>query len=109
MKPLSMTAALPVLALLALAGCQVNVDNQSKANLDHAADSIGDTLGNAADAVGDAADRAGATIENGADRAGATIEKGADDIGNHVDVNVDLHRDGKGRSEGNSSSDGNRH
>jgi hypothetical protein len=98
MKPLSKTAALPILALFALAGCQVNVDNQSKANLDHAADSIGDTLGNAADAVGDAADRAG-----------ATIEKGADDVGNHVDVNVDLHRDGKGRNEGNSAADGNRH
>jgi len=105
MKPLSRIAALPALALLALAGCQVNVDNQSKANLDH----IGDTLGNAADAVGNAADRAGATIENGADRAGATIEKGADDIGNHVDVNVDLHRDGKDKSEGNSTADGNRH
>jgi len=109
MKPLSKTVAFPALALLALAGCRVNVDNQSKANLDHAADSLGDSLGNAADAVGAAADRAGATIENGADRAGATIEKGADDIGNHVDINVDLHRDGKGESDGNSAAaEGNR-
>jgi hypothetical protein len=102
MKPLSKTAALPALALFALAGCQVNVDNQSKVNLEKAADSVGDAVGNAADAVG-----------NVADRAGATIEKGADDIGNHVDVNVDLHGDGKGKSQGsseaNSAADGNRH
>jgi|GEM_PF-2040695 len=113
MKPLSKTAVLPALALLALAGCQVNVDNQSKANLDHAADSIGDAVGTAADAVGNAADRAGATIEKGADRAGATIEKGADSVGNHIDVNVDLHRDGKDKnedkSEANTAADGNRH
>lgn len=94
MKPLSILAALPALALFALAGCQVNVDNKSKANLENAADSLGDTLGNAADAVG-----------NAADRAGETIEKGADDIGNRVDVNVNLHGDDKpdGNASGNAS------
>ncbi|HEY0413509.1 MAG TPA: hypothetical protein VGD66_10235 [Allosphingosinicella sp.] len=75
-------AALPLL-LLAAAGCQVNVDNQSKANLENAADSAGDALGNAADVAGNLAGQAAGKVENV-----------ADDVGNRVDVNVNLHGDG---------------
>jgi hypothetical protein len=85
-------AALPALALLAGA-CQVNVDNQSKADIENSADRIGETIGNAADAIGEAADKAGDKIDNA-----------ADDIGN-VDVDVDLHRN----SDGNAAADGNSH
>jgi hypothetical protein len=91
MKTLAGAAA--VAALLALSACRVTIDNQSKANLDNAADSLGDSLGNAADTVG-----------NAAERAGATIEKGADDIDNRIDVNVDLHGD----RDGNRSAETNR-
>jgi hypothetical protein len=96
MNPYPKAVALPALALLALAGCQVNVDNQSKANLENTADSVGDALGNAADAVGNVADSAGQAIENGADA-----------IGNKVDVNLDV-KSGDNKSADNKSADGNK-
>jgi hypothetical protein len=71
--------AAPAAALLALAGCEVNVDNQSRANLD-----------NAAEAVGSAVEGAAGAVENGADAAADKIENVADRIDNRVDVNVDL-------------------
>jgi hypothetical protein len=99
MKPLAKAAALPALALLALGGCQVNVDNQSKANLDNAADSVGDALGNAADAVGNVAESAGRAVENGADA-----------IDNKVNVHVDLgDKSGDDKAGDNKAADGNRH
>lgn len=67
-------AALPALAL-ALAGCQVNVDENAQAKLD-----------NAEAAIEGAAESAG----NLAEATAGTIENAADDIGNGVDVNVDL-------------------
>jgi hypothetical protein len=98
MKPYPKAAALPAFALLALAGCQVNVDNQSKANLENTADSVGDALGNAADAVGNVADSAGAAVENGADA-----------IGNKVgDIAVDVKAGGNKAADDNKSADGNK-
>jgi CHASE1-domain containing sensor protein len=78
-------------ALLLAAGCQVNVDNQSRANLENAADSLAGAADNAADAAGNVAESAAGTVENAADA-----------IGNKVDVNVDLHGDGN-RADGNSA------
>lgn len=80
MKTILKAAALP--AVLLVAACQVNVDNQSKANLENAADSLGDTLGNAADDAGNVADAAADKVENA-----------ADNLGNKVDVDVNLHAD----------------
>jgi len=98
MKPLAKAAVLPAFALMVLGGCQVNVDNQSKANLDKAADSVGDTLGNAADAVGNVAESAGRAVENGADA-----------IDNKVNVHIDLgDKSGGDRSGDNKAADGNR-
>jgi hypothetical protein len=96
MKPYP-KAALPALALVALAGCQVNVDNQSKANLENTADSLGDAVGNAADAVGNVADSAGQAIENGADAIGNKVGK--------IDVNV---KSGDNKAENDKSADGNK-
>jgi hypothetical protein len=60
--------ALPL--LLAAAGCQVNVDNQTKANVDNAAEAAGNQLDRAGDAVGNAADSVGNAVEQGADKVG---------------------------------------
>jgi hypothetical protein len=82
MKAVLKAAALALL-LGAMPGCQVNVDNQSKANLD-----------NAAATVGAAADEAGNAVGRGADAIGSAVEQGADAVDNRVDVNVNLHGDG---------------
>jgi hypothetical protein len=97
MKPLAKAAVLPALALLALSGCEVKVDNQSKANLENTADSVGDTLGNAADAVGNVADSAGQAIENGADAIGNKVGK--------IDVDV---KAGDNKAADNKAADGNK-
>jgi outer membrane murein-binding lipoprotein Lpp len=73
-------AALP---LLLLAGCQVNVDNQTKSNVDNAAESAGNQLDRAGDAVGNAADAAGNAVERGADKIGnIQVNVHSDDDGN---------------------------
>jgi hypothetical protein len=59
-----------ILPLLLAAGCQVNVDNQTKSNVDNAADSAGNQLDRAGDAMGNAADAAGNAVEQGADKVG---------------------------------------
>jgi hypothetical protein len=75
-------AALP---LLLLAGCQVNVDNQTKANVDNAADAAGNQLDRAGDAVGNAADSVGNAVEQGADKVGnLTVNVHSDDDGNQA-------------------------
>ncbi len=94
MKAVFKALVLPVLALLA-AGCEVNVDNQSRADLENAADSLGT-----------AADSAANTVGNVAERAAGTIERTADDIDNRVDVNVNLHGD---RGGGDNVAEANRH
>lgn len=72
---------------LAAAGCQVNVDNNTQASLENAADQAGDAIGNAADAAGNLAEKGAAKVENAADAIGNT----------DIDVNV----------RGNAASDGN--
>jgi hypothetical protein len=80
------TARLAALALvpaaLALGGCQVNVDNQSKANLDNAAASVGNTVDKAADAAENAAGTAAAKVENAASSVGDKVKS--------TDVSVNL-------------------
>jgi hypothetical protein len=61
-------------AALGLGGCQVNVDNQSKANLENAADSVGSTVGNVADAAGNVAGAAAAKVENAASSVGDKVK-----------------------------------
>jgi hypothetical protein len=73
-------AILPL--LLAAAGCQVNVDNQTKEN-----------LGNAADAAGNQLDRAGEAVDNAADSVGNAVEQGADKVGN---IQLNVHSDDDG-------------
>jgi hypothetical protein len=73
-------AILPL--LLAAAGCQVNVDNQTKEN-----------LGNAADAAGNQLDRAADATENAAEAAGNAVEQGADKVGN---IQLNVHSDDDG-------------
>jgi hypothetical protein len=70
-------AALPALAL---AGCQVNVDENTAARID-----------NAADRLENAADSAASTAENVAEGAAARVENAADGLGN---VDVDVHTGG---------------
>jgi hypothetical protein len=68
---------------LAAAGCQVNVDNQTKSNLDNAADSAGNQLDRAGNAVGSAVDAAGNAVEQGADKVGnIQVNVHSDDDGN---------------------------
>jgi hypothetical protein len=81
MRQVARAALIPAFALAA-AACQVSVDNQSKANLENAADSVGAAAGSAADAAGNA-------VESGAKK----VENAADSIGNGVDVHVNLHGD----------------
>lgn len=75
---LKTAAALPLLALAA--GCQVNVDENTAARID-----------NAADRLENAAESAAAGAENAAEDAAATVEGAADRIGN---VDVDVHARG---------------
>jgi hypothetical protein len=76
MKARLRTAAWLALALAA-AGCQVNVDENTAAQLD-----------NAADRIGNVAEDAAAGAENAAEDAAATVESAADRIEN---VDVDVH------------------
>jgi 3-hydroxyacyl-CoA dehydrogenase len=71
--------------LLAAAGCNVTVNNQS-------AENVADTAVGGAENVADKA--AGAV-----DRAGSVVENKADEIGNkvHIDVKIDRHDDKDGR------------
>jgi hypothetical protein len=73
-------AILPL--LLIAAGCQVNVDNQTKSNLDNAADAAGNQL-----------DRAGNAVDNAAASVGNAVEQGADKVGN-LEINVHSDDDG---------------
>jgi hypothetical protein len=79
MKAVLNAALLPLLAL-AVAGCQVKVDDNTAASID-----------NAADRLENAAESAGATAENAAEGAAATVENAADRLGN---VDVDVSTDG---------------
>ncbi|HEX8222754.1 MAG TPA: hypothetical protein VF605_02935 [Allosphingosinicella sp.] len=66
-------AALPALALPALAllaGCQVNVDQNTAARIDNATDSLQNAAASAAAGAGNAAQDAAATVEGAADRIG---------------------------------------
>ena len=72
-------AALPALAL---AGCQVNVDENTAAKIDNAADSIEQ-----------AAESAGNVAESAAEGAADTVENAADRLGN-VDVDVGVRTEG---------------
>jgi hypothetical protein len=66
-----------------VSACQVNVDNQTKANLDNAASAAGNQLDRAADATENAADAAGNAVEQGADKVGnLTVNVHSDDDGN---------------------------
>jgi hypothetical protein len=80
-------AALPALALLA-AGCQVNVDENTAAKLDNAADAIEQ----AAESAGNVAEGAAGTVENAAEGAAGTVENAAGKIGD-VDVDVGVRSD----------------
>jgi hypothetical protein len=79
MKIVRNAAALSAL-VLALAACQVKVDQNTAAGID-----------NAASGLENAAESAGATAENVAEGAAAKVENAADDLGN---VNVDVHTGG---------------
>jgi hypothetical protein len=94
-RPLK-AAAIPAL-LLALAACQVTVDNKTQAQVDNTSDQLGNAADQAGSEIGNAADAAG----NTADRLGNDIEKGADKLGN-VSVHVNLHGDKDDKSSGNS-------
>ena len=77
MKTVAEAAALAALAL-ALAGCEVNVDENTAARME-----------NAADRLESAADSAATSIENVAEGAAAKVENAADRIESaDVDVNV---------------------
>lgn len=67
-------ALLLALPCLALAACQVNVDNKSKQNVENAADSAGKTIGNVADAAGNLAAAGAAKVENAADSVGDKVK-----------------------------------
>lgn len=67
---------------LALAACEVKVDENTAARIDNAAGSLEN-----------AAEGAAATVENGAEGAAATVENAADKLGN-VDVDVGVRTDG---------------
>jgi hypothetical protein len=94
MKTFRAAPALPALlaaaALLGLAGCKVNVDSKSKADVDHAADSAGAAI-----------ERAGKGAAKLADKAGKAVEHGADAVQNGVDGHVKVHvGDGGGKAKG---------
>jgi hypothetical protein len=91
MRPAAIAAF--VLAALVLAGCQVNVDNQSRRNADHAADSAGAAIDKAADRAGKAIDKGAKSVEKAADSLDAKARR--------LDVHVNLpHGD---RDDGNSA------
>jgi outer membrane murein-binding lipoprotein Lpp len=76
-KSLLKAAALPVLLLAA--GCNVNVDNKTEAQLDNVVSDIESGAENLA-----------AGVENVAEDVGNQVDQGVDAIDNKVDVNVDL-------------------
>lgn len=94
MKTFRAASALPVLAaaaLLGLAGCKVNVDSKSKADVDHAADSAGAAIERAGKGAAKLADKAGKAVEHGAD----SVQNGVD---SHVHVHVGEHRTDSAKS-----------
>ena len=80
MKAVLRAAALTAF-VLALAGCEVSVDENTAARID-----------NAAQGLENAAERAAAGAGNAAEGAAARVEDAAGDLGN-VDVDVDVGRD----------------
>lgn len=78
---LPVTAAVLPALVLALAACEVNVDENTAARID-----------NAAQGLENAAERAAAGAGNAAEGAAARVEGAADDLGN-LDVDVDVGRD----------------
>jgi len=86
------TAALLFAAALGLAGCRVNVDNESKRSAEHAADSAGAALDKAADKAGKAIDKGAKAVEKAADSLDTKARK--------LDVHVNL-GGGHDRDEGN--------
>jgi hypothetical protein len=84
---------LAILALAAcVAACQVNVDNQSKRNAEHAADSAGAAIDKAADKAGKAIDKGAKAVEKAADSLDAKARK--------LDVHVNLKGE-RDRDDGN--------
>jgi hypothetical protein len=81
MNAILKAAVLPALALAA-AGCQVNVDENTAARID-----------NAADRLENVAEGAAAATENAAEGAAATVEGAADRI-DDVDVDVGVRAEG---------------
>jgi hypothetical protein len=75
-------AAFALAAPLALAGCQVNVDNASKRNAEHAADSAGAAIDKAAEKAGRAIDKGAKSVEKAADSLDAKAHR--------LDVHVNL-------------------
>ncbi|HEX4737947.1 MAG TPA: hypothetical protein VH331_10335 [Allosphingosinicella sp.] len=90
-------AAIPAL-LLALAACQVTVDNKTQAQVDNASDELDNGADKAGSEIGNVADAAG----NAADQLGNDVEKGADKLGNGVSVHVNLNGGKDDKSNGNS-------
>lgn len=90
MKAVPKAAAVPAL-LLALAACQVNVDENTAARID-----------NATDRLENAAEQAAAGAENAAEDAAATLESAAGKIEN-TDIDLDVRTRG-----GNDSATANR-
>jgi len=89
------TASLLFAAALALAGCRVNVDNESKRNAEHAADSAGAALDTAADKAGKAIGKGAKAVEKAADSLDTKARK--------LDVHVNL-----GGGGGHDRDDGNK-
>jgi hypothetical protein len=80
-------AALPVLALAA-AGCQVDVDENTAARIDNAAEHIENAAEGAAATAGNAAEGAAATVENAADGLGKVdVDVGVKSGGNEAAAN----------------------
>jgi hypothetical protein len=70
--------AVALTALLLLAGCHVDVDDNTAASID-----------NAAAGIENVADSAAGTVENVAEGAAGTVENAADKVGNtNIDVDV---------------------
>lgn len=83
MNAILKAAALPVFAL-ALAACEVNVDDNSEARIENAAEATGAAIENVAEDAGELAESAATRVENA-----------ADDLGNAA-MEVDLRADGNG-------------
>lgn len=86
-RPAAALAALVACAAAAvLAACQVNVDDRSKRNAEHAADSAGAALDKAAEGAGKAIDKGAKSVEKAADSLDAKARR--------LDVHVNLGRGG---------------